>query len=140
MTTADNGSVALTILRERYYDFDVILTDLQMPIMDGLEFVRRVREYEADQQEKSVDEICSHMNNDVSETMYTMRPNDVKSEMSDIKINKGCLVIGMSANSDDETRREALLVGMDSFVAKPFNVAKFCDVLNSVRASRNENI
>ena len=72
--------------------------------------------------------------------MILARDSGEHIEMSDIKINKGCLVIGMSANSDDETRREALLVGMDSFVAKPFNVAKFCDVLNSVRASRNENI
>ena len=46
MTTADNGSVALNLLRNRFDEFDVILTDLQMPIMDGLEFVRRVREYE----------------------------------------------------------------------------------------------
>ena len=43
MTTADNGPVALNLLRNR---FDVILTDLQIPIMDGLEFVRRVREHE----------------------------------------------------------------------------------------------
>ena len=41
VTTADNGSVALNLFRNRFDEFNVILTDLQMPIMDSLEFVRR---------------------------------------------------------------------------------------------------
>ena len=45
----------------------------------------------------------------------------------------------MSANSDDETRKEALFIGMDSFIAKPFNVARFCEVLSAVYASRKED-
>jgi response regulator of citrate/malate metabolism len=39
---------------------------------------------------------------------------------------------GMSANSDDETRKEALKAGMDHFIAKPFKVDRFCDIMNSV--------
>ena len=41
-----------------------------------------------------------------------------------------------SANSDNETRKEALFIGMDSFIAKPFNMARFCDVVAAVYVSR----
>ncbi|MDP3287594.1 MAG: response regulator, partial [Methyloversatilis sp.] len=42
VTTADNGDSALALLRAR--DFEVMLTDLRMPGMDGLDLLRRARE------------------------------------------------------------------------------------------------
>jgi CheY-like chemotaxis protein len=34
-------------------------------------------------------------------------------------------IVAMSANSDSETRQEALAVGADDFVGKPFNISTF---------------
>jgi DNA-binding NtrC family response regulator len=42
VTTADNGEAALDLLRQR--EFEVLLTDVRMPGMDGLELLRRARE------------------------------------------------------------------------------------------------
>lgn len=42
VTTADNGDSALALLRTR--DFEVMLTDVRMPGMDGLDLLRRARE------------------------------------------------------------------------------------------------
>jgi CheY-like chemotaxis protein len=42
ITEAVDGQDALEKLKER--DFDLILTDIRMPRMDGLELIRRVRE------------------------------------------------------------------------------------------------
>lgn len=42
VTTATSGAEALRIARER--EFDVVLSDISMPGMDGFEFVRRLRE------------------------------------------------------------------------------------------------
>jgi DNA-binding response OmpR family regulator len=42
-------------------------------------------------------------------------------------------VIGMSANSDDETKQEVLVVGMDSFCPKPFKYRDFELIIESNR-------
>jgi DNA-binding response OmpR family regulator len=38
----------------------------------------------------------------------------------------------MSANSDNETRRQALEVGMDHFIAKPFNIESFKSIYGAM--------
>ncbi|MCS6948760.1 MAG: response regulator [Steroidobacteraceae bacterium] len=47
VTLAGHGRRALELLRE--HQFDCVLLDCQMPIMDGYEAVRRLREFEAEQ-------------------------------------------------------------------------------------------
>ena len=44
--TADNGNQSLERLKVARADFDILITDLQMPVMDGFESVRRFREFE----------------------------------------------------------------------------------------------
>jgi CheY-like chemotaxis protein len=43
----------------------------------------------------------------------------------------GLFVIGMSANSDDETKQEVLAVGMDAFCPKPFKYRDFELIIES---------
>lgn len=72
--------------------YDVVLMDLSMPIMDGLEATRRIREFEASQS-------CAPL-----------------------------LIIGLSANSDQDTLATTASVGFDAFIDKPLKA----DVLLSM--------
>ena len=96
--TAQNGSVALKLLKEAFesQEYDMLLTDLQMPVMDGIESTRLFREFE---EEVLMREIMTN--------------KAVKS--------KKLVIVGMSANSDNESKQEALDSGMNYFVPKPFS-------------------
>jgi len=80
--------------------YDVVLMDLQMPVLDGIEAIRRLRAAEDKQRRSSP--------SGESERQF---------------------VIALSANSDEETKQEALAAGADAFVPKPFTYEGFSDIM-----------
>ena len=93
--TAANGQAALAILQER--SIDLLLTDVRMPVMDGLTLVRRL-----------------------GETGSTL-PSIV-------------FVSGFG----DVDRREMYALGVEAFIAKPFDRAELLAVLERAVAERSE--
>ena len=84
-------------------DIDLLLTDLQMPVMGGIECTKRFRAWEEEQQ-------CL-----LDAQGLPRRPR--------------FLIVGMSANSDAQSKQEAMEAGMDVFCAKPFQYADFESVV-----------
>ena len=98
--TAENGNQSLKRLTASREDFDLLITDLQMPVMDGFESVRRFRELEQHQQEQQQPQGARRL-----------------------------FIVGMSAKADEETKSDVFSVGMDAFVPKPFDYKTLVDEL-----------
>lgn len=80
-----------------------------MPVMDGPESVRLFRDWEEEQLARG------------ASTLSKM------------------FIVGVSANGDDETRKEALGAGMDLFLPKPMNYAYLSASLQGSRLLQEIN-
>jgi CheY-like chemotaxis protein len=117
---ATNGTVALEKViaalgaasAQRY---DVVLMDLQMPVMDGAESIRRIRAYERTRRRSAVAAVSDVDNGS------RVRPLTPQVRRQ--------LIIALSANSDSDTIQEALEAGADHFMSKPFTYDDFCETM-----------
>jgi CheY-like chemotaxis protein len=136
--TAEDGSQALDRLIKGYStsDFDVVLMDLQMPVMDGIEAVRRYRAYES-AQNKSLFQSTSSVteNSSISEPRLSVSPS-LSSPSDATTASRRLLIIGMSANSDGPTKQCALNAGMDSFLPKPFRMTELQPLVDHLLTPR----
>ena len=101
--TAENGSEALQKLKSGRVNsgtgnatIDLMITDIQMPVMGGVECIKRFRQWE----------IKLNASTDRLDTLVESKGSD------------RLVIIGMSANNDDKFARETLSMGFDSFIAK----------------------
>ena len=89
---ANNGQEALERIENKNYD--IILMDLMMPVMDGLEATRQIRNMEKDGNTKNI-------------------------------------IIGLTANTYDADRDKCIRQGMDEYMAKPFDIDKFGEIISN---------
>jgi CheY-like chemotaxis protein len=110
---AQNGAECLKVLESTrlaegspYYAFDMILMDLQMPVMDGLEATRRIRAMEQNMftSESEGGDLCPHIT-----------------------------IIGITANTAGEARADCMESGMDGFIEKPLQVKKFRKYVSTIK-------
>lgn len=112
VTQAMNGVEALAALQSNG-SFDVMIIDLHMPVLDGLETIRRVRS-----QEQKTGNLSSSSNN-------------VRSQLNSPGGRQ--IIVGCSANGDEDTIKETLDAGADRFIVKPFNLDTFRQCLKELQ-------
>lgn len=134
--TAVNGAAALTFMKEEMIKscgkppFDVVLCDICMPVMDGFEFIKRLRAHEKEQgaNEKKIPALVLPL------ASSTTPPPAASPRLPCASINIDLLrssntqlVYGLSAN--DHSTDDAVSAGMDGFLAKPFKLTCFYSLL-----------
>ena len=103
---AADGVKALEALQEQ--GFDLILMDLQMPNMDGMEATKRIRALEQSEGKAA----CLGLRD---------RTNPIP-------------IVGLSAHARKEDADEAKAAGMNDFLTKPIIKAKLVEVINRVKS------
>ncbi|KAH9883944.1 hypothetical protein F4778DRAFT_582739 [Xylariomycetidae sp. FL2044] len=89
---ATNGLEAVTEYKKAERPFDFVLMDLQMPVMDGMEATRAIREFEQKQ----------HGTGD-----------------GDDESCKPSVIIAITGVGSEDTRKEAMAAGMSDYLTKP---------------------
>ncbi len=147
VSTAMHGKAAVDIIQEEWVreqqiedmnvgadgekimfkEVDIILMDIQMPVMNGLEAMKRIRKVE---QIKNASLLSG------SQTMHTVTSDDgdepplILPKRANLK---PLYILAMSANSEFSTYQDAVNAGADAFLNKPFTMELFEQTLEKVQ-------
>jgi signal transduction histidine kinase/CheY-like chemotaxis protein len=106
VTLANNGQEAVHAVQQNQYD--AVLMDIQMPVMDGYEATRKIREWQLKAQSSKL----------IDKTTDLSATRDQRPETSD---QRPVPIIAMTAHAMAGDREKSLEAGMVDHVAKPID-------------------
>ncbi len=116
----ENGRLALEALC--LHSFDCLITDIQMPVMDGLETTQRIRQ-------GLLDDITP---GDETRKMVAGAVPEARREGA--KTFRDLVVVALTAHAMAGDREHFLRMGMDLYLSKPIIMKELYDVLAQVAA------
>ena len=120
----ETGRHALEALQ--LHPFDCLISDIQMPIMDGLETVRRIRQGHI-AGIVPTQEVLSAVRDVIPEAGFTPY----------VKIPEDMPVVALTAHAMSGDREYFLRMGMDMYLAKPIILEELYAILDRVLASKS---
>ncbi|MGD9950651.1 MAG: PAS domain S-box protein, partial [Desulfobulbus sp.] len=115
VTTATNGLEALQVLARA--DFDIVLMDVQMPVMDGLTATHIIRQLEQ------------------GLPLDIELPESIGPELIPRLRERHLTIIAMTAHAMGGDREMCLSAGMDTYITKPFQPCQLLEKLYSLQSS-----
>ena len=112
---ACDGLEALVMLSRA--TFDVILMDVQMPVMDGLSATAIIRALET------------------GTPLARTLPEELVRSLRESRAGGHVTIVAMTAHAMAGDRERCLTVGMDGYMAKPFQPAQLLEMLDTLAAS-----
>lgn len=106
VTIAFNGRVAVDIVQSSEQGFDVILMDIQMPVMDGLQATAAIR---------SLSDATTGAGSPSTGTPISETP-----------------IIAMTAHAMQGDREACLAAGMDAYIPKPLDAKRLVELTESI--------
>ncbi|KAL3685441.1 hypothetical protein R1sor_003463 [Riccia sorocarpa] len=132
LEVVSNGAEAVQAYQKS--DYDLILMDVSMPVMDGLEATRLIRRFEETGQWLYSEEKCeaersglSSISGDLSASRKTQKSETASMLVASTR--RRTPIIAMTANALADNVVECYSHGMDSFIAKPVTFNKLEQVL-----------
>jgi len=132
VTLASNGIEAVAAFKKG--DFDLIIMDIQMPEMDGLEATRKIRRLEGERVRSAEAESSKVKGKENSPPRSEMYPESrFQNPVSKIPI------VAMTAHAMTGDREKCIDAGMDDYVSKPIKPEALYSVIDKVaRKSQRE--
>ncbi|MCL2763939.1 MAG: ATP-binding protein [Treponema sp.] len=110
---AANGAEAVKMFTASPQRYDMILMDMQMPQMDGLDATRIIREFEAERKKHDSAVL-----------------NEDETQSSNKSLSTQIPIVAMTANVFKEDVNRCLEAGMNAHIGKPLDLNELMDVLN----------
>jgi PAS domain S-box-containing protein len=124
---AGDGRQAISRIEKKHYD--VVLMDVQMPGMDGLEATAAIRQREA--------EMGSGIGGQGSETNKPPETSDSPSSIPDLQSpipSRHLPIIAMTAHAMKGDRERCLAAGMDGYLSKPIDAHEMIALVERLAA------
>ena len=138
---AENGKQAYDIFTSDPENFDLIFMDINMPVLDGYEATRLIREFEKEKvlefaeqrpgMKEKVLEFAKHPKG-VTENNRMEFPKETPKQL--LERPKGVPIIAMTANVFKEDIERCLAAGFDEHIGKPLNYNDVMAVLEKYLA------